>query len=193
MHRSSALTVGSAIVLMLGMQGIAPLGEDPLTAEPEASAQTSSPAAAPVADLAFLAGAWTGDMGGYVEETWSAPQGNNIVGSFRWLKPDGTPTMFEILTITQESDATRLRLRHFSPTLSAKEEADKPMTLKLAERTGTKAVFRAEKDAGALEQIVYEVTGDTLAIDVIFAPPAPPTEAKTRKPLQFRLKRALGG
>lgn len=137
--------------------------------------------------LGFLAGSWTGDMSGsYVEETWSRPQGTSIIGSFRWLKKDGTPSMFEMLAITREDDAVRLRLRHYSGKLIAKEDADKPLTLKLTESSATRAVFEAEKDAGDLERIVYAVESGVLAIDVEFKP----EEGKSaRDALKFRLKR----
>jgi len=148
-----------------------------------------APAAAPSAtidSLAFLAGSWSGDMGGYVEENWSRPQGTSIVGTFRWLKKNGSPSMFEMLAITREDDAIRLRLRHYSPTLNAKEDADKPLTYRLKEVSGARAVFEAEKDPGSVERIVYAVEDDALAIDVIFKP----EEGKpARDPLNFRLKR----
>lgn len=167
-----------------------------LTDQPSAAgtgAATTGVSATSIDSLGFLAGSWSGEMNGsYTDETWTRPQGNNIVGSFRWLKPDGTPSMFEILTITQEADAIRLRLRHFSPTLGAKEEADKPMTLKLAELEGSRAVFKAEKDVGGLDHISYEVTGDQLAITVAFVqPPADKPDAKPRKPLEFKLKKVV--
>lgn len=183
-------TAGAAVMLA----GVAAMGLG-LTDQPPAAATAASAttgiSAASIDSLGFLAGSWGGDMGGgYADETWSRPRGNNIVGSFRWLKPDGTPSMFEILTITQEGDAIRLRLRHFSPVLAAKEEADKPMTLKLAELDGSRAVFKAEKDAGGLDHITYEVTGDQLAITVAFEqPPADKPDAKPRKSLEFKLKK----
>lgn len=182
-------TVGAVVVLgSVAATGLGLMSEPP--AAPTASATTGL-AAASVESLGFLAGSWSGEMNGsYTDETWTRPQGNNIVGSFRWLKPDGTPIMFEILTITQESDAIRLRLRHFSATLGAKEEADKPMTMKLTELEGSRAVFRAEKDAGGLDHIIYEATGDQLAITVAFAQPAEAKpDAKPRKPLEFKLKK----
>lgn len=76
--------------------------------------------------------------------------------------------MFEILTITAEPDATRLRLQHYTPTLKANEDADKPLTLKLTQSSSSRAVFEAEKDAHDLSRIVYEVTGDELKIAVEF-------------------------
>jgi hypothetical protein len=153
-------------------------------APPAAVAGAATPASpATIDSLAFLAGTWAGEMhGSYVEETWSRPRGNNIVGSFRWLRPDGRPILFEILTITEEEAVLRLRLRHYSPTLAGKEERDKPMTLKLAESGPARVVFSAEKDAGDLAQIAYEVLDDVLTITVAFTQP-------DRDPLVFNLQR----
>jgi len=146
---------------------------------------TPPPAAARLAPLSFLTGTWQGDMnGGFVEETWSAPHGTNMLGHFRWLRPDGSAAMFELLAITQEDDDVRLRLRHYSPTLDAKEPLDKPQTLKLAEQSASRALFRAEKDAGTLDRISYEVENDVLHISVEFVASEPP-----RLPLRFKLQR----
>jgi hypothetical protein len=134
--------------------------------------------------LAFLAGVWTGEMRGtFVEEAWSRPQGNNIVGYFRWLRPDGTPMLFEILTITEEDDVLRLRLRHYSAVLHGKEAPDKPITLRLGESGASRAVFTAEKDAGDLSHVSYEVADDVLTIRVEFV-------QEGREALVFRLRRA---
>ena len=53
--------------------------------QPPASVPAPAAAAAPksftLADAAFLAGAWQGDMGGeLVEEHWTVPSGSNITG-----------------------------------------------------------------------------------------------------------------
>lgn len=138
-----------------------------------------------ISRLGFLTGSWrSADEESIVEEIWSSPEGDNMVGCFRWLSGEGEAQMFEILTIVQEGDAVRLRLRHFSPSLAAKEEKDKPMTLKLGKSTATRAEFEAEKDAGDLERVVYEVKDGTLAIGIIFK-----KTDKPREPLEFRLKK----
>jgi len=135
-----------------------------------------------IASVAFMAGQWKGEMdGGVSEEHWSKPHGNNVMGMFRWLKADGTPVMFEILAITEESDGVYLRLRHFSAKLGAKEEKDDPMTLKLAEATASKAVFRGVEKEKRLAACIYERTADGLNITVEFPDP-------TREPLRFTLK-----
>ncbi|MDZ4829894.1 MAG: DUF6265 family protein [Phycisphaerae bacterium] len=169
----------AALLLMGGAMGVAKGTGDP----PKSTL--------PLSTLGFLAGNWSssGDDG-FSEEIWSAPRGSSghesMMGAFRWLKPDGSPMMFEMLTITVEPDATRLRLRHYTPTLTAKEDADKPLTLKLTQSSSSRAVFEAEKDAHDLSRIVYEVTGDELKIAVEFV-----QGEKPREPLKFVMKRTV--
>lgn len=173
----------------------AALGLGTLSTQPSSPVAPSAPAPPDspkftIADVAFLAGSWQGDMGGsFVEEMWSRPQGNNVVGTFRWLKKDGTPAMLEMLAITQESDAVRLRLRHYSAMLHAKEDADKPITLRLSRTGEGLAQFDAEKDSGDLVRVTYTVADGRLAVSVEFAAASEPG-ASPRPPLKFNLARA---
>jgi hypothetical protein len=154
-------------------------------------------AAPPIEAVAFLEGTWRGRVeGSLVEEIWSAPQGSSVMGVFRWCRPDGTPAMFEILAITREGEgdgaAVRLRLRHYSPTLVAKEAADRPLTLVLRESTASSALFVAEADRGGdLESIRYAVerddAGERLAIEIRFVARGEP--AAQRPPLTLTLER----
>lgn len=152
-----------------------------------ATAAPNSSAASSLQELGFLAGAWRGDMaGGLSEEVWSEPSGSSIMGCFRWLKEDCSPRMFEMLTITREGDATLLRLRHYTPTLNAKEEADKPLTLSLKESGPGRAVFAAGKgEAGDLSGVRYELREGALHITVEFG-----NSEKQREPLIFSLQRS---
>ncbi len=180
MNRGMLIGAAAAGMLVVGAgAGIASRGElAPV-------AQSDGPM---IASVAFMAGQWQGPMDdGIAEEHWSKPQGNNVMGMFRWLKADGTPVMFEILTITEESGSVFLRLRHFNAKLGAREEKDEPMTLKLAEATATKAVFRGVETEKRLAACIYEKNGsDELKITVEFPDP-------TRQPLHFTLTREGSG
>ncbi|MCC6321205.1 MAG: hypothetical protein IT438_07195 [Phycisphaerales bacterium] len=171
------------------MQPPAPTPPSPPSA-PEAPKAPAAPKFT-IADAGFLAGTWRGEKnGGVVEEMWSEPQGNNILGTFRWLKKDGKPVMFEMLAITEEDGAVRLRLRHYSARLGAKEDKDNPLTLILSQFNATdsdrRAVFTAERDAHDLKEVVYDRKGDSLAVDVAFVGNQDGTE---REPLKFKLRR----
>jgi hypothetical protein len=57
-----------------------------------------------IADLAWLAGSWVGETGGILmEEHWTAPDGNSMVGMHRDVGKGGT-MLFEFLRIEQRGD-----------------------------------------------------------------------------------------
>ncbi len=87
-------------------------------------AQTS-PLPAKTTDLGFLTGHWTGtaSFGGSVEAFWSAPEGNNLLGSMRMMT-EGKATMYEILVVEQTGPNVTLRVKHFNPGLTGREEKD---------------------------------------------------------------------
>ena len=54
---------------------------------------------AKIADFAWLEGTWIGTgLGGQTEEHYSAPLGDAIVGTFRFVK-DGKPVFYELVTV----------------------------------------------------------------------------------------------
>lgn len=159
-------------------------------AQPEADEVKPLPKMPPAVELAalsWLAGSWRGGYEGrrgvdYVEEWWSQPTGESIMGAFRWVNPDGSPRMFELLTITKETDGVFLRLRHIDAKGVSWEEKDKPLTLKLSESGENRAVFERIDQTTVPAKVVYHRRGDVLAIDVIF-----PAE-QGNPPLEFRLR-----
>jgi hypothetical protein len=61
-----------------------------------------------------MAGGWVLHRAGeYLDERWSPPTGNSMVGHFRWVR-GGALWMTELLTITEEEGDVTFRLRHFS-------------------------------------------------------------------------------
>lgn len=186
MCASASLVFGSVLV------GVSePSPSNPL---PSPAAQVTPGVEATLADAAFLAGRWQGAMGtdSFVEEIWSEPNGRNCIGMFRWNKADGNASVFELLTMQEESGTLMLRLRHHSAQGVAWEEKDKPMVFVLAEKTPTMLRFDAFRDAGDVARCRYSQGDGKLFIDVEFAPPAPAAaEAgkKQRKPLNFELGR----
>ncbi len=146
---------------------------------------SSAERGAGIADAAFLAGAWKGVMGEErVEEHWSAPDGGNIIGMFRWMKADGTARVLEMLTISEEEGAVVLRLRHFDTKLTPWASEATPPTLRLAEASEGRAVFRGEGQP--ISAVTYHgPTPDELRILVEFP--------GDRPALDFRLSRAAAG
>ena len=97
--------------------------------------------AAKVADLAWLAGTWTGEgLGGTIEETWSRPDGGAMVGYFRLVK-DGKPVFYEILTLLEVEGSVELRLKHVNPDMTGWEEKADFVTFKLVKHDDSGAWF----------------------------------------------------
>jgi len=146
----------------------------------------TTPTPATISAAAFLAGDWTGSMSNsLVQECWTSPSGTNIIGMFRWMKPDGTPSMIELLSISEEEGTLRLRMRHHNAALVGWEEKDKPVVMNLASSSTNKLTFAAANPAGDLASVTYTREADKLAIDVEFT-----AGEKPRKPLNFRMEKA---
>lgn len=112
--------------------------------------------------LAFITGHWRGEMkGGVIEENWSLPEGDNMMGMFRLVK-EGEGVFYEFMTIEAAGGKPVLRIRHFSQGLIAWEEKDSIDDYPLVELTASRAVFENE-DSGT--RLVYECpVADVLTI-----------------------------
>jgi hypothetical protein len=120
-------------------------------AQIQAQAQTPAAAAskaenkavdkATLADVAFIAGTGTGSMGGgVIEEQWSAPAGDSMMGMFRYTK-DGRAVFYEFLLIEQTATGPVLRLKHFNPGLIGWEEKAEVFSYPLVELQPRRAAF----------------------------------------------------
>lgn len=106
--------------------------------------QAAAQIKANINDLHFIAGQWSvqhqwGDM----EEAWSAPMGNNMMGSYRCVK-DGKVIFYEFMVIEQKDGVPVLYLRHFGPGSMAWEEKDAPGKYPLTLLEKDKAKFKKE-------------------------------------------------
>ena len=117
--------------------------------------------------LSWLAGRWVDDSGGNLsEETWTAPSGDSILGSWR-LVVKGQIKLSEILTIQEENQTLVLRLRHFDAKLVGREEKDKPLELTLAGWNEREARFEGPGSDGTGLALTYRhPDADTLACTV---------------------------
>ena len=120
---------------------IALLAVQPLTANTFTSPAGSPGARATIADLAWLAGRWTGSgLGGETEETWSAPAGGAMMGMFRLVK-GGTVVFYEFLTLVEREGSLLLKLKHFNADLTGWEEKGAFVTFRLIETTPAELRF----------------------------------------------------
>lgn len=184
-----ATLVAAAGVVMVGMA----------VGDPGASTPASSVSRvgidATVAEAKFLSGRWIGVMNKdhHVEEIWSEPVGNNMMACFRWVKSDGTPSLFELITITAEDGTLALRLRHQTATGKSWESQESPMLFRLGEKSETHLRFDAHQNCGTVRFCRYEQKDGKLLVDVVFKEPTAEEAAqgkKTEAPLHFVFSRS---
>ena len=95
--------------------------------------------------LSFITGRWRGELkGSVIEECWSAPEGDNMMGMFRLVKED-EGVFYEFMTIEQAGDTPVLRIRHFGQGLDAWEEKDHLDPYPLVELGAARAVFENQE------------------------------------------------
>ena len=113
-------------------------------------------------DLSFLAGTWRSTLGGTpLEETWSEPEGDHMLGMLRWYDDEGRAKMFEIFTISREDDGLVYRLRHFDSDLNPwASESEGPLVFNVSSVKGR--VLRLEPAGGAegLEWATYDASDE---------------------------------
>lgn len=96
---------------------------------------------ATLADVQWIQGHWTGEaLGGQVEEIWSPPLGDSMMGSFK-LVQDGKVKFYEIITISEIEQTLIMRLKHFDSELKGWEEKDETVDFKLVKLTPDKVFF----------------------------------------------------
>jgi len=93
---------------------------------------------ASLADLAWMAGRWTGTgLGSKAEEIWSTPEGGAMMGMFRQSAEttaggdSGGIRFYELMTLSEDQGSLILRIKHFRPDLRGWEEKDERMEFKL--------------------------------------------------------------
>ncbi len=95
-----------------------------------------------LADVAWLEGYWTGEgFGGAADESWMPAKSGVMLGVFRSLKPDGSPSFYELLGIEEWEGSLRLVVKHFNPDWVGWEDKDKAVKLRLTRISPTEAAF----------------------------------------------------
>lgn len=140
-----------------------------IAAEPPAPPAPASFASVTVADFAWIAGNWQGEIGGdFIDEQWSAPAGGTLMGMFRWIKggKDGTLALYEFLALEPGAEGPILWLRHFSPRLVAKEDKEGAMAFHLIAYKPGEATFD-NRDPGNPTRLTYRRQGNDRLVVVL--------------------------
>jgi hypothetical protein len=146
------------------------------------AAAAPPPVPATLADVAFVAGHWVGgDPGDLSEEVWSAPEGDSMVGMWRYVAK-GRTRIYEILTLTAEGPNVVLRIRHFDPKLVAREEKGRAVELPLVAKGPREAVFEGpEYDVKGTVRLTYRRSDDDTLTGVL-------EKEGTKQEFRFRRK-----
>lgn len=96
---------------------------------------------ASIEDFAWIAGHWKGEaFGGIVEELWSPPLGDSMMGSFK-LVNDTKTTFYELEVIREVDETVILQIKHFHGDVKGWEEKDETVDFRLVQFEKNKAYF----------------------------------------------------
>lgn len=117
-----------------------------------------------VENLAWLSGQWLGTLNGReIEEIWSEPRGDVLIGMFRMVTEHEGPApganridVYEFFALEPHpAGGLVLWLRHFYPGLKAWEDKGAPMEFRLVETGDRRAVFERHHD-GEPTRLIYQ-------------------------------------
>lgn len=88
---------------------------------------------ATIADAAWLIGQWsgTGIGGAGAHESWLAPSGTTMVGTFVQELADGSLMFTEHMYLMEQDGSLVVKLKHFNPDLTGWEDKDGMVTFRL--------------------------------------------------------------
>lgn len=117
-----------------------------------------TPTLAPtLANAAWIAGNWKGEaFRGIVEENWSEPSGDSMMGAFKLIN-EGKVTFYEIIIIREVEDSLLLQLKHFEGDLKGWETKDQTVDFPLKKITPTEVIFDGMifEKTGEKEMVIY--------------------------------------
>lgn len=159
-----------------------------------AAAPASAAADASVAGFAFLEGVWTLEQknGAVIEESWSAPRGKSVLGSFRRVLGNGIAPFYEFTQIVvDDKDGVLLRQIHVHGNFDTDPRRAKPMVLRLEGLDRNRASFvpfedDAKSNAGSLARVTYTLE-EPRTLVLVVEPRAPKDGSAAEPPLEFRM------
>jgi hypothetical protein len=115
-----------------------------------------------LSELSFLSGHWTGEaFGGTVEEVWSEPSANAMMGMFR-LQFDEIDKLYEFLLIEETDEGIQMRFKHIRR--GYKEMEDEPIILALKNVSGSFAEFAADDNSLIIKYNL--VSADSILVEL---------------------------
>ena len=112
---------------------------------------TSAFAQQSVADLSWMTGSWTGNIGrSTIEEIWTTPSANSIQASVRILA-EGAAIVHEFIVITQQDEGLVLFLQQWGPGYAPLGPATK---MTLSDMTENSVTFDADENA-SIKRLTY--------------------------------------
>ena len=107
------------------------LAIEPRTTNTYQLSEGERPAPAVLADVSWLAGAWTGTaFDSDFEAVWTPPSAGSMVGLFKLMK-DGEINFYEILTLSEDDGRLNMKVKHFTADFVAWEDRPDFVSFKL--------------------------------------------------------------
>lgn len=92
-------------------------------------------------DVAWIAGHWLDSaLGGIVEEVWTEPHGDSMMGMFKLLN-NGKTSFYELLTIREVNGSLLLQLKHFNRDMTGWEKQNEVLNFPLVKITKQAVYF----------------------------------------------------
>ncbi|MFX0173447.1 MAG: DUF6265 family protein [Candidatus Hodarchaeota archaeon] len=131
----------------------------------------------------ILLGNWYGKIGDdIVEESWSIPVVNSIMGMFRWIK-DAKIYFYEFVVIDNVEEKIKLKIKHFNSDFTGWEEKTDFIYYVLKDVTDSKIIFGSD-DPNEKGRIIYERPDENTLIAIL-------EMAQTGKVLKFEFTKKI--
>lgn len=114
----------------------------------------------------MLEGYWIGKIeDDIVEEGWSRPSANSIMGMFKWIK-EGKNYFYEFIIIEKINDKIELKIKHFNPDFEGWEEKSDFACYRLVEVSTNKIVF-GPLNPDEKGRLIYEKPEDNSLVAIL--------------------------
>lgn len=168
-----------SVAILLGLS----LGAGPGKAGKRANPSGDSDPKAQLQSLSWMTGTWVRNEGGdYLEESWSSPEGDCMIGVFRWIK-GGKLWMMELMTISIDDGQLAFRLRHFDKKQTPWEPKDAPFYYPLLKVGKEEVVFENPERDSPRQFVFRHPDEDSYVVALV------PPKGKKGHAQEFRFER----